>query len=80
VERFQTFVKSSFSFFISPILAVAVWALLFQGGTTNKFAIATVSFTIGLVTDEIIQKLIEFTRSILKGIRGTSTPAPTRLP
>jgi hypothetical protein len=73
-------------FFIAPILAVAVWGLLFSG-TTNKFTIATVSFTIGLVTDEVILKLIEFTRSILKGIKGSSnaalpspSPSPTRSP
>lgn len=51
-------------FFLAPLLAVSVWFILFQAGTTGKFAIAAVSFSIGLITEEAIQFLISFARKI----------------
>jgi hypothetical protein len=52
--------------FLSPLLAIAVWFVLWQGGTTGNYAVAVISFTVGLVTEEVIQTLIRFTGSMLK--------------
>ena len=78
VDKFEDFkhtLRSISLFIIAPILAMAIYALLFQGGT-SIYAIAAVSFTIGLITEEATLKLIDFTRAILAGIKGTATPAP----
>lgn len=56
--------------FLSPLLAVAIWFVLSQWTPTqagnNFYILATVSFTVGLVTDEIVQFLIKLTQSILR--------------
>ena len=55
---------------LSPLLAIAVWFVLVQQGIegnqgvqgqTGIFLLAAISFTIGLVTDEVIRMLIRFT-------------------
>jgi hypothetical protein len=56
-------------FFLSPLIAVAVWFILFQGGTTGKWAIAAISFSLGLITEEVIQVIIGFVRKMLGGIK-----------
>ena len=60
-------------FFLAPLLAVAVWFILFQGGTTGKYAIAALSFSIGLITEEAIQFIITFARKIFGGISEETT-------
>jgi hypothetical protein len=59
---------------LSPLLAIAVWFVLVQQGIEGKqgvqgqtgiFILAAISFTIGLVTDEVIRMLIRFTRDRL---------------
>jgi hypothetical protein len=50
---------------LSPLLAIAVWLLLFQGGMTSIFTLAAVSFTVGLVTKEAVDALTKFARSRL---------------
>jgi len=56
-------------FFLSPMLAVVIWFILFQGGTTGKWAIAAISFSLGLITEEVIQVIIAFVRKALIGIK-----------
>jgi hypothetical protein len=56
-------------FFLSPLLAIAVWLVLTQGGTTSTATLAAVSFTIGLVTREVIDALIAFAGGILSAIK-----------
>ena len=60
-------------------MAIRVWFVVFQGGTTGKYAIAAISFTIGLVTEEAIQAIISFARNVLGGLKGiiTTTTAGT---
>lgn len=65
-------------FFLAPLLAIAVWFVLWQGGTSGYYAIAAVSFTIGLVTEEVIRSLIAFARISLKGIKGAGEPSSER--
>jgi hypothetical protein len=63
---------------LSPLLAIAVWFLLVQVGVqgqqgevqgqTGVFILATISFTVGLITDEVVQVLIRFTKERLGGV------------
>jgi hypothetical protein len=53
-------------FILSPLLAIVVWFVLSESGATGLFTIAAVSFTVGLVTEEIIQTLMRFTSSVLR--------------
>jgi hypothetical protein len=71
--------------FLAPLLAIALWFLLIEASMTSKFALALASFTVGLVTDEIIRSLLNFIRPKLKGEKDgasdkngqTSTIEPT---
>jgi hypothetical protein len=54
--------------FLSPLLAITTWFLLGQAGLTEAsgiFMLAAISFTVGLVTDNVIHALIEFANSKL---------------
>jgi hypothetical protein len=51
---------------LSPFLAVAAWFLLSLAGTPNICTVAVVSFTVGLATKDIIERLINYTTSELK--------------
>jgi hypothetical protein len=50
---------------LSPLLAIAVWFLLTRGGTIDRNIIAAVCFTVGLITDRIINTLINLGSSVL---------------
>jgi hypothetical protein len=52
--------------FLSPLLAIAVWLVLWQGGTTSPFTLAAMSFVTGLVTKEAVRALIEFASRIFQ--------------
>jgi hypothetical protein len=56
--------------FLSPLLAIAIWFVLSQWtptqGRNNIYILGAVSFSAGLVTDEIVQFLIKLTQSILR--------------
>jgi hypothetical protein len=54
--------------FLSPLLAIAVYFVLVQGGLEEDSGVhilAAISFTVGLITDDVIRSLIEFTSSKL---------------
>lgn len=78
LSLFKHSLRSLALFFLSPLLAVAVWFVLFQGGTTGKHAIAALSFTVGLVTEEAIQAIIVFARNILGGLKGATAAIETK--
>jgi hypothetical protein len=59
-------------FILSPLLAIVVWFVLSESGATGLFTIAAISFTVGLVTEEIIQTLMRFTTSILRSAESVS--------
>ncbi len=50
-----------------------MWLVLFQGGTTSIFTLAAVSFTVGLVTREVVEALIKFVTS-----KVTPQPSDTK--
>jgi hypothetical protein len=52
---------------MAPLLAIAAWFLLTTAGVYDKYIIATVSFAIGLITENIINRLINFSELAFKG-------------
>lgn len=56
--------------FLAPLLAIALWFLLTQASTTSKYILALASFSVGLVTDEIIQALLNFIRPKISEDKG----------
>jgi len=59
-------------FFLSPFVAVGVWLIFIQIGTTGVWVAAAGSFTMGLITEEVVLTLISFARTLLVGIRESS--------
>jgi hypothetical protein len=55
--------------FLSPLLAMALWLVLTQGGQTSAFTLAAVSFTIGLITEEVVKTLVWFSKAVLQAFR-----------
>lgn len=63
--------------FLAPLLAIAVYFLLKVFGLEGDnaiYTIAVVSFSIGLVTEEVIRTLIQFTTSRLKREGDSTVP------
>lgn len=52
---------------MAPLLAIAAWFILTTAGVYDKYVVATVSFAIGLVTENIINRLIGFSEVAFKG-------------
>ena len=63
-ERIVTVLRDLVLLFLSPLLAIAVWLVLFQGGTTSPLTLAAVSFAIGLATRQATEGLISFVERI----------------
>lgn len=52
--------------FLAPLLAAVVWFIISQGQTDfNIYGMAAISFSIGLVTTEIIQIIVKFMERII---------------
>ena len=52
--------------FLAPLLAAVVWFIVSQGQTDfNIYGMAAISFSIGLVTTEIIQLIVKFMERII---------------
>jgi hypothetical protein len=70
IEVFYESLKDIAFFSLAPLLAIAVYFLLFAFGLSGDNAIytqAVISFSIGLVTEDVIQALIRFTQERLSG-------------
>jgi hypothetical protein len=52
--------------FMAPLLSIIAWFILTTGGTYNKYIIATVSLAVGLISDNIINRLINFADTSFK--------------
>jgi hypothetical protein len=72
---FKHALRSLAIIFLAPLLAVGIWFIIFQGNVEGKFAIAAISLTVGLITEEAVQAIIAFSRSILSGIKGVTPGA-----
>ena len=69
---------------MTPLLAIAVWFLLAQVGIQGEQAdispiwyFTTISFTVGLITDEVVQVLTRFTKERLGS--GTANKKPIKV-
>jgi hypothetical protein len=58
---------------LAPLLAIAVWFLLLQiglqqqnisSGQTGIFILAVISFSVGLITQEVVQRLTDFAKKL----------------
>jgi uncharacterized membrane protein len=63
-DFFYESLKDIALFFLAPLLAIAVWLILWQGGMTSTFTLAAVSFGVGLVTNDIVNFIIGFMRKV----------------
>ena len=52
--------------FMAPLLSIIAWFILTTGGTYNKYVISTVSLAVGLISDNIINRLINFADTAFK--------------
>jgi hypothetical protein len=50
---------------LSPLLAIAVWLLLRIGTTTDIFTACLISFAVGLITKEVIARIINFSKDTI---------------
>jgi len=51
--------------FLSPLLAMAIWFILFQGGTTSNFTLAAIAITVGLLMKDIVRRITEFSQGVV---------------
>jgi hypothetical protein len=56
---------------LSPFLAIAAWFLLSVAGEPNVYTVSAVSFTVGLATKDIVDRLILFLRTNLASGENT---------
>jgi hypothetical protein len=70
-ETFYEALRDIALFFLAPLLAIAVWLVLLQGGTTSIYTLAAISFAVGLVTREVIEAIISFAGRVLGGLKQT---------
>jgi len=78
---FKHSLRSLALIFLAPLLAIGIWFIVVQGGVatvTGKFAIAALSLTIGLITEEAAQALIGFARNLLAGIKAIAPREETK--
>lgn len=61
-------------FFIAPSLAIALYLVLWQMDVKGQFTLAAVSFAVGLIIKDVIDRIVKFAKDI---ISPTSTSAPT---
>jgi hypothetical protein len=68
VDKIYEILYNVIILFLSQLLAIAVWLVLWQGGTTSPspFTLAAMSFVTGLVTKEAVKALIEFASRIFQ--------------
>lgn len=62
--KFNGILQNLILLFLSPLLAIAVWLVLFQGGTISPLTLAAVSFGVGLATRQATRGLIAFVEKI----------------
>jgi hypothetical protein len=58
--------------FISPLLAIALWFVLFQGGTTSDYTLSAIGITVGLLMREVVETITAFAKGIFKATKDKS--------
>ncbi|HEX7033990.1 MAG TPA: hypothetical protein VF172_13410 [Nitrososphaera sp.] len=66
------------TFFLAPLLAMALWLALSRGTADAEgiYVMAAISFTVGLITDEVVRTLTRFAGKVT----GSSAPDDARGP
>jgi hypothetical protein len=72
------FIYSSFEelaeILLAPLLAIAVWLLLnIFVPTLGIFTVSLISFTVGLITKDVVKRLIEYSRKTIGGSTNESS-------
>src|SRR5215216_30157 len=76
---FHQSLKDVTLFLLSPLLAIALWFFLLQGvegGTVEPYLIAIISFSVGLVTEQVIEALKQFASNII--VKGSREETPVK--
>ena len=67
INKLPLFMYASFEelaeILLAPLLAIAVWLLINTGYTPNMFTSALISFSVGLITKDVIYRIIEFSKN-----------------
>lgn len=65
---------------LAPVLAIVAYFLLYQGSIPNVYMISIVSFAVGLVTKDIVERLENFARSNVGSTPTSTTQTPPSTP
>lgn len=63
-------------FSLAPLLAVLAWLLLLIGGTNSEATFALVSFSVGLTTNAIVDRIRSFVEQKISGTTGSNGKPP----
>lgn len=67
LELFKKSLQEMALIFLAPLLAIAIWFVLFQGGTTADYTLAAIGITTGFLIREIVTRLISFASPSVTG-------------
>ncbi|HEX9320206.1 MAG TPA: Ig-like domain-containing protein, partial [Nitrososphaeraceae archaeon] len=67
LELFKKSLQEMALIFLAPLLAIAIWFVLFQGGTTADYTLAAIGITTGFLIREIVTRLIAFASPAVTG-------------
>ena len=67
LELFKKSLQEMALIFLAPLLAIAIWFVLFQGGTTADYTLAAIGITTGFLIREIVTRLISFASPTVTG-------------
>jgi hypothetical protein len=56
--------------FLSPLLSMAVWFILFEGGARSNYTLAAVAITVGILMNDIVARITKFSKDALGGEGG----------
>lgn len=73
MKLFKESIENLALIILSPLLAIAVWFILFQGGTTADYTLAAIGITTGFLIPEIVARLINFASPRVSDKSGTSS-------
>jgi hypothetical protein len=53
--------------FLSPLLSMAVWFILFEGGARSNYTLSAVAITVGILMNDIVARITKFSKDALGG-------------
>lgn len=73
MKLFKESIENLALIILSPLLAIGVWFILFQGGTTADYTLAAIGITTGFLIPEIVARLINFASPRVSDKSGSSS-------